>query len=122
MAVTPFASRTAVTHFEVIERFGIATAVRLKLQTGRTHQIRVHMTHYGHPVVGDPEYGGRSRSVIRNQRDVPVFEAMLKIIRRQALHAARLGFYHPLTGRYVEFQSPLPDDMNQLLTYLQQSR
>ena len=67
MAVTPFASRTAITRFETLERFGIATLVKVRLLTGRTHQIRVHMTHYGHPVVGDPEYGGRSREVVRRQ-------------------------------------------------------
>jgi 23S rRNA pseudouridine1911/1915/1917 synthase len=118
MAVTPFASRTAVTGFEVLERFGIATLVRVRLQTGRTHQIRVHMAHYGHPVLGDPDYGGRSRDVIRHQRDVPAFEALLQIMKRQALHAAKLGFTHPVTARYVEFESPLPEDMEQLLTFL----
>ena len=118
MAVTPFASRNAITNYQVLERFGIATLVRVRLETGRTHQIRVHMTHHGHPVVGDPEYGGRRRDVIRSLRDVPVFEAMLRIIKRQALHAARLGFFHPSTGRFVEFQSPLPRDFSDLLSLL----
>ena len=121
MAVTPFASRSAVTNFEVLERYGVATLVRLKLHTGRTHQIRVHMTHYGHPVVGDPEYGGRSREVIRRQSDVPVFEEMLKLIKRQALHAARLSFFHPLTGKRVEFEAPLPEDMETLIGYLRRT-
>jgi 23S rRNA pseudouridine1911/1915/1917 synthase len=118
MAVTPFASREAVTNFSVMERFGIATMIQVRLQTGRTHQIRVHMAHYGYPVVGDPEYGGRRREVIRRQADVPVFEAMLKIIKRQALHAAKLGFTHPDTGKYVEFSCPLPADFQALLDYL----
>lgn len=118
MAVTPFASRTAVTEFWVEERFGIATRLKVKLQTGRTHQIRVHMAHYGHPVVGDPEYGGRRRDVIRRQSEVPVFEQMMSLIARQALHAARLGFFHPLTGKYIEFTSELPDDFRALLDYL----
>jgi 23S rRNA pseudouridine1911/1915/1917 synthase len=118
MAVTPFASRIAITNFQVQERYGIATLVRVRLETGRTHQIRVHMTHYGHPVVGDPEYGGRSREVIQHPRDVPVFETMLELVRRQALHAARLGFYHPQHGAFVEFESPLPADFTALLDYL----
>jgi 23S rRNA pseudouridine1911/1915/1917 synthase len=122
MAVTPFASRQAVTNFEVLERYGVATLVRLKLHTGRTHQIRVHMTHYGHPVVGDPEYGGRSREVIRRQQDAPVFDGILKIIKRQALHAIKLGFYHPITGKFVEFEAPLPEDMEQLLAYLRRGK
>jgi 23S rRNA pseudouridine1911/1915/1917 synthase len=122
MAVTPFASRMAITGFEVRERFDIATLVRLRLQTGRTHQIRVHMAHYGHPVVGDPEYGGRRRSVIRNQHEIPIFEAMLARINRQALHAARLGFHHPESGQYVEFTSELPEDMQLLLDYLRHGR
>jgi 23S rRNA pseudouridine1911/1915/1917 synthase len=122
MAVTPFASRTAVTRFETVQRFGIATLVKVRLLTGRTHQIRVHMTHYGHPVVGDPEYGGRSREVVRCRADVPVFEQMLEVMKRQALHAARLGFWHPQTGKYIEFNSPLPEDMAQLLTYLRSRR
>jgi len=118
MAVTPFASRRAVTRFETLERFGIATLVKVRLLTGRTHQIRVHMTHYGHPVVGDPEYGGRSREVVRRQSDVPRFERMLEIMKRQALHAALLGFWHPRTGKYIEFSSPLPEDMERLLALL----
>jgi 23S rRNA pseudouridine1911/1915/1917 synthase len=118
MAVTPFASRTAVTDFETLERYRLATYVKVKLRTGRTHQIRVHMSHYGHPVVGDPEYGGRSRDVIQHPNDVPAFEQALRIIKRQALHAARLGFRHPATGKYVEFESSLPEDMQELLAYL----
>jgi 23S rRNA pseudouridine1911/1915/1917 synthase len=122
MAVTPFASRQAITRFETLERFGIATLVKVRLLTGRTHQIRVHMTHYGHPVVGDPEYGGRSREVVRRQTDVPAFECMLKLIKRQALHAAVLGFWHPKTGKYLEFSSPLPEDMELLLEFLRSGR
>jgi 23S rRNA pseudouridine1911/1915/1917 synthase len=122
MAVTPFASRTAITRFETLERFGIATLVKVRLLTGRTHQIRVHMTHYGHPVVGDPEYGGRSREVVRRSTDVPAFERMLEIMKRQALHAAVLGFWHPATGKYLEFNSPLPEDMELLLKFLRSGR
>jgi len=122
MAVTPFASRMAITRFETLERFGIATLVKVRLLTGRTHQIRVHMTHYGHPVVGDAEYGGRSREVVRRQGEVPAFERMLEIMKRQALHAAVLGFWHPRTGKYLEFSSPLPEDMELLLKFLRSGR
>jgi 23S rRNA pseudouridine1911/1915/1917 synthase len=118
MAVTPFSAKTAATGFEVIERFNIATYLRLRLLTGRTHQIRVHLTHYGHPVVGDSEYGGRSKTIINQQSDVAIFKKILSIINRQALHAYKLGFNHPRTGKYVEFSVPLPEDIANLLKYL----
>jgi 23S rRNA pseudouridine1911/1915/1917 synthase len=120
MAVTPFNSRSAVTDYAVLERFGVATYLKIRLQTGRTHQIRVHMAHIGHPVVGDPDYGGRRRDVIRRQQHVPIFEHVLELIERQALHAARLGFFHPTLKRHVEFQSALPSDIQQVLDYLRQ--
>jgi 23S rRNA pseudouridine1911/1915/1917 synthase len=118
MAVTPFSAKTATTKFEVIERFNIATYLRLKLLTGRTHQIRVHLTHYGHPVVGDGEYGGRSKSLITKQSDSTIFKKILSLIDRQALHAYKLGFTHPHTGMYVEFSSPQPEDFANVLKYL----
>lgn len=92
--------RVAVSHYEVIERFECATLVAVTLETGRTHQIRVHMAHKGYPVLGDPVYGGR-RAV--PPPGVPV--------RRQMLHAQLLGFLHPITGRPMTFHSPLPEDM-----------
>ena len=119
MAVTPFAARTAVTNYEVFRRYGVCTYLRLRLKTGRTHQIRVHMQHIGHPVVGDPEYGGRRPSVLTSTDDASAFRHILTIIKRQALHAARLGFNHPRTRQYVEFSSPLPSDMERLLFYLE---
>lgn len=118
MAVTPFSAKNAVTQFEVIERFRIATYLRLKLLTGRTHQIRVHLYHYGHPVVGDSDYGGRSPSLIRSQSEAPLFKKILSIIHRQALHATKLGFIHPRTDKYLEFTAPLPQDMSNLLNFL----
>jgi 23S rRNA pseudouridine1911/1915/1917 synthase len=118
MAVTPFASKEAVTTFEVQERFTIITYLRLALHTGRTHQIRVHLAHYGHPVVGDPEYGGRSKGLIANRTELPIYREVLKSIDRQALHAATLGFVHPRTKKYLEFNSPLPEDMDTLLRFL----
>ncbi|MGQ9707712.1 MAG: RluA family pseudouridine synthase [bacterium] len=119
MAVTPFAARTAITNFEVLRRYSICTYLRLRLKTGRTHQIRVHLQHLGHPVVGDPDYGGRSLNVITQRDHIPVFQEILGKIRRQALHAARLGFIHPRTKKFLEFSSPLPCDMEQLLLYLE---
>ncbi|MFZ5875910.1 MAG: RluA family pseudouridine synthase [Nitrospirota bacterium] len=92
--------RTAVSHYEVVERFGRATSVAITLETGRTHQIRVHMAHLGYPVLGDSVYGGR-RGV--PPPDVPV--------RRQLLHAQQLGFLHPISGRPMVFTAPLPEDM-----------
>ncbi len=118
MAVTPFSAKSATTKFEVIERFRIATYLRIRLLTGRTHQIRVHLTHFGHPVVGDSEYGGRSPSQVHKQTDMPIFKKILSIIDHQALHAFRLGFTHPQTNKYLEFTAPLPDDFSNLLKYL----
>jgi 23S rRNA pseudouridine1911/1915/1917 synthase len=92
--------RVAVSHYRVIERFGRATLVGVTLDTGRTHQIRVHMAHIGYPVLGDPVYGGR-RGV--PPPDVP--------ISRQMLHAHQLGFLHPVTGQPLAFTAPLPPDM-----------
>lgn len=119
MSVTPFAARTAITNYQVFRRYNICTYLRLRLKTGRTHQIRVHLQHLGHPVAGDPEYGGRSPSVIQHRDHMPVFRDILTIIKRQALHAARLGFNHPRTRRYIEFTSALPEDMERLLLYLE---
>lgn len=118
MAVTPFASKQAVTTFEVLERFQIITYLRLKLHTGRTHQIRVHLAHYNHPVVGDPEYGGRSKGLVSGRAELPIYQEVLRSIDRQALHAAKLGFVHPRTKQYLEFVSPLPLDMDRLLGFL----
>lgn len=89
----------AVTHFEVIERFGDFTLVECRLETGRTHQIRVHMKFIGHPLVGDPKYGPKRTLDIGGQ----------------ALHAGVLGFIQPVTGEYLEFEVPFPDEFEQLL-------
>lgn len=121
MAVTPFAARTAVTNYKVLERFQIATYLNLKLLTGRTHQIRVHMLHYGHPIVGDPDYGGRSRIVINTKEQEKQHKKILSILPRQALHAVKLGFVHPTTKKYLEFTSSLPSDIARVLEYLKQT-
>jgi 23S rRNA pseudouridine1911/1915/1917 synthase len=107
--------RQAVTHYRIEERFRAHTLLRVQLETGRTHQIRVHLAHVGLPVVGDPVYGGRRRQVAG---DVVPLNALLRDFRRQALHAQRLQFAHPLSGRALEFQAPLPADFVALLSAL----
>ncbi|CAG7605409.1 Ribosomal large subunit pseudouridine synthase D [Paenibacillus solanacearum] len=102
--VTDKNSKHAVTHFVVLERFGDYTLVELKLETGRTHQIRVHMKFIGHPLVGDPQYGPAKNKGVAMEG--------------QALHAAALGFEHPRTGELLQFEAPLPDDMVRLLEVL----
>ena len=98
--------KPARTHVAPLERFGAATLVQCALETGRTHQIRVHLEAIGHPLVGDPVYGRRRASA-----SVPPFH-------RQALHAIRLAFVHPQTGEQRQFETPLPDDMARLLSTL----
>ncbi|WP_019120626.1 RluA family pseudouridine synthase [Brevibacillus massiliensis] len=104
MAVVFENSKPAVTHFVVLERFKGYTLVECKLETGRTHQIRVHMKYIGYPLVGDPKYGQKDRLEIEGQ----------------ALHAKTLGFVHPRTKEYLEFDAPLPDELSDLLAYLRQ--
>ncbi len=120
MSVTPFSSKTAITRYKILERFQIATYMRLALQTGRTHQIRVHMAHVEHPIVGDPDYNGRNISVIKNREHFPIFKKVLELIDRQALHAAFLAFDHPITKKPMQFESPLPEDFAGVLRYLRE--
>jgi len=107
--------KTARTHYRVGERFPAHTYLRINLETGRTHQIRVHMAHIRYPLVGDPVYGGRLRlpAGISNS-----LRSALIGFQRQALHARRLGFTHPLTGEFMEWEAPLPEDMQALLDLL----
>lgn len=108
--------RHAVTHYQVIERFPFLSLCQMRLETGRTHQIRVHMSHIGHPVFGDQTYGGTSRPMGRlNQTDTATALPWLEAMPRQALHAKTLGFIHPHTGEFMKFDSELPDDMKMLL-------
>ncbi len=121
MVVSALSDKMSTTRFEVLERFSAATYVRAFLITGRTHQIRVHFKHVGCPVVGDKDYGGRSPGAIRKSKDLNVFREALRIINRQALHAAELEFNHPRTGRMLKFTAPLPEDMKNLLEFLRKN-
>lgn len=108
--------KSAVTHYRILERFGYVTLVECILETGRTHQIRAHMKHIGHPLFGDERYGGTE--ILRGQRS-STYKAFIqncfKVCNRQALHAKTLGFVHPTTGRQMDFTSDLPNDMQQLI-------
>ncbi len=107
--------REAVTHYRVLARFRAYTHVRVKLETGRTHQIRVHFQHIRFPIVGDPVYGKR---LALPPRATPALEAVLRAFRRQALHARRLALMHPLTGQACAWEAPLPEDLQELLAAL----
>lgn len=107
--------REAVTHYRVVHRFRGHTHVRLKLETGRTHQIRVHMAHINYPLVGDRVYGGRLS--LPKGASQELIET-LRGFKRQALHAARLAFEHPRTGKPVECTASVPGDMQRLLDVL----
>jgi len=121
MAVTGAAPREAITRYRVVERFRSYDLLEVSLQTGRTHQIRVHFSHLGHPVFGDPQYGGRLKAIrglFGPER--PLANRLLTLIDRQALHAFRLEFLHPITGLSLEFESPPPPDMSLVLATLRQ--
>jgi len=101
--------KEAITRWSVVESYGPVTLLDVKIETGRTHQIRVHLNALGHPVVGDSVYGN-SKKRIKDLRDTSL-RTILNDVARQALHASRIGFRHPETGRYMEFSSPLPADI-----------
>jgi len=108
-------ARDATTHYRVIERYRAHTRLRLRLETGRTHQIRVHMAYMRHPLIGDPLYGGR---LALPSGITDALRAAMRGFRRQALHARLLGFQHPLTGEQCEFSVPLPTDYTELVKVL----
>lgn len=119
MAVAGAASREAQTRYRQLERYRTFQLLELSLMTGRTHQIRVHLSHLGHPVFGDPQYGGRDkrlRGIFAPER--PLAKRLLNLISRQALHAIRLTFEHPVTGDNVSCEAPVPDDMQDVLDLL----
>ncbi len=108
--------KPALTHYRIRERFRHHSLLSLRLETGRTHQIRVHMAHIQHPLIGDPVYGGRLKLPPRCSEQLM---QTLRKFHRQALHATRLGLQHPVSGEQMEWQVPMPDDMQGLLNTLQ---
>lgn len=109
--------KPSVTHYRVLERFRAHTRILCRLETGRTHQIRVHMAHIRHPLLGDPVYGSRMRVPSRASQELI---EQLRKFRRQALHARCLGFLHPVSGGELEFRVEVPEDMQQLVKALRE--
>lgn len=121
MAVTNISSREAVTHYHVLERFRHNDYIEVKIETGRTHQIRVHFAHFNHPILGDPDYGGKQKwlkGIDPSARKAG--KAILELIARQALHARKLMFKHPITGKDLAIESDLPRDFVRVLEHLQE--
>ena len=121
MAVVSRGGKAARTHYRTLTAYGdgLASLIECKLETGRTHQIRVHLTHRKHPLIGDPTYGraGGRRALPKGlERDD---SAILTDFPRQALHAFRLGFIHPGTGQHIDFETEIPDDMAELKSFLE---
>lgn len=115
MAVLTHGGKPAITHYRVVQRFGHHTRIAVNLETGRTHQIRVHMAHRKYPLIGDPSYGGRPR--IPRGASAELIDA-LRGFPRQALHAEALGLVHPESGENMQFECPLPQDLVDLLAIL----
>ncbi len=121
MAVVRRGGRPAITHWRAAERFGWLTRLDVRLETGRTHQIRVHLAHVRHPVFGDPLYGGRDKKQLSvPERERSLAAELLRGLPRQALHATELEFVHPVTGERRVFTSPLPTDFSRTLDRLRQ--
>ncbi|MDZ4723695.1 MAG: RluA family pseudouridine synthase [candidate division Zixibacteria bacterium] len=119
MIVTKTSGRESVTHYKVLDRFRLYDYLEVRLETGRTHQIRVHLSHLNHPVLGDFEYGGREkwhRGIFAPER--PHAKKLLGVISHQALHAGRLEFDHPVTKKPLVFEAPLPEDFATVLEIL----
>ncbi len=108
----------AITHYRLEERLKKNTLIRVKLETGRTHQIRVHMAYIGYPLVGDPVYGGRFQMPANCSEQL---EEVLRSFKRQALHATKLGLQHPATDEYCEWELAMPEDMVNLLEAIKQN-
>jgi 23S rRNA pseudouridine1911/1915/1917 synthase len=123
MSVVRRGGKSAVTRWRVLQRFGPAALVEARLETGRTHQIRVHFAHRGMPVVGDPTYGGRGKKQLSTgEAERTLATALLDCLPRQALHASELALAHPVTGRMLRFTSSVPDDFARALELLRAYR
>jgi 23S rRNA pseudouridine1911/1915/1917 synthase len=119
MAVTRVKGRESLTQYRILEKYTICDLLTIRLKTGRTHQIRVHLSYLNHPVLGDPEYGGRQKWLKGIYDQERLFaQKLLGTIDRQALHAKKLGFVHPRTEGYKEFDSDLPEDIENVLILL----
>ena len=110
--------KDSLTHWQVEERYGIATLLAVRIETGRTHQIRVHMNAIGYPVVGDTVYGNSKKRIVMVPDNAG--QTALKQMRRQALHASELSFYHPISGEIRHFSAPLPNDIVRVCTALKE--
>ena len=115
MAVVPERGKTAITHYRIARRFKHFTQINIQLETGRTHQIRVHMEHIRHPLVGDLMYGGKNKFIAGTSKKL-IKE--VNLFNRQALHAQTLSFRHPDTAQIVSFEAPIPSDLSNLLALL----
>ncbi|MBI1799913.1 MAG: RluA family pseudouridine synthase [Candidatus Eisenbacteria bacterium] len=123
MAVVRRGGKPARTRWRVLSRLGCATLIEARLDTGRTHQIRVHLAHLGHPVVGDALYGGRARKQLSaNEAERRLADALLDHLSRQALHASELALTHPVTGVALRWTSSVPEDMARALDLLREFR
>lgn len=121
MAVVKSGGRDAVTSYNVMDTYQPFQYIEVKLGTGRTHQIRVHFSYYGRPILGDPDYGGRKlRKWELPGRERKIAQKALSVIDRQALHAAELSFYHPIAGRKMNFKTDLPDDFESVLSVIRE--
>jgi 23S rRNA pseudouridine1911/1915/1917 synthase len=122
MTVTNLKGRDAQTAYRLLERYKLYDLLEINLMTGRTHQIRVHFSHIGHPVFGDPDYGGRQKwhKGIYSS-DLQMANKALDLISRQALHAKALEFTHPITRQIISLDAPLPEDFRSLLNYLSEA-
>lgn len=115
--------REAITHWQVLKYYPSCCLLKVKLETGRTHQIRVHFKHHHHPLIGDPEYGGRQKWLgSLSPQHKPLGKQILTMIQRQALHASEIKFIHPSSKETMHFQAPLPDDINHVLEFLDRNK